>query len=83
MELQQYDELTFENIKHIDENGVEFWYARDLQKTLEYTEWRNFLLVIDKAKIACDTAKNPIVEHFVDVNKSISDVNKCQLLTIF
>ncbi|VLS41163.1 DNA-damage-inducible protein D [Streptococcus pneumoniae] len=71
MELQQYDELTFENIKHIDENGVEFWYARDLQKTLEYTEWRNFLLVIDKAKIACDTAKNPIVEHFVDVNKSI------------
>ncbi|WP_370684848.1 BRO family protein, partial [Streptococcus pneumoniae] len=53
------------------ENGVEFWYARDLQKTLEYTEWRNFLLVIDKAKIACDTAKNPIVEHFVDVNKSI------------
>lgn len=73
MELQQYDELTFENIKHIDENGVEFWYARDLQKTLEYTEWRNFLLVIDKAKIACDTAKNPIVEHFVDVNKSISN----------
>lgn len=72
MEIQQYDELTFENIKHIDDNGVEFWYARDLQKTLEYTEWRNFLLVIDKAKIACDTAKNPIIEHFVDVNKSIS-----------
>lgn len=64
MELQQYDELTFENIKHIDENGVEFWYARDLQKTLEYTEWRNFLLVIDKAKIACDTAKKPHCRAF-------------------
>ena len=50
MEIQQYDELTFENIKHIDENGVEFWYARELQTILEYMEWRNFNQVIDKAK---------------------------------
>ncbi|MHB9781427.1 DNA damage-inducible protein D [Streptococcus sp. 10F2] len=71
-ELKKYDELTFENIKHIDQNGVEFWYARELQPILEYTEWRNFMQVIDKAKIACENAGNRTIEHFVDVNKSIS-----------
>lgn len=71
-ELQHYDELTFENIKRIDENGVEFWYARELQTVLEYTEWRNFNQVIDKAKLACENSGKRVVEHFVDVNKSIS-----------
>lgn len=70
--LQHYDELTFENIKHIDENGVEFWFARELQQVLEYTEWRNFNQVIDKAKIACENSGKLAVEHFVDVNKSIT-----------
>ena len=37
-----YSQQTFESIKHIDENGAEFWYARELQVALEYTEWRNF-----------------------------------------
>lgn len=41
---------TFEEIKHIDENGIEFWYARDLQKVLDYKEWRKFDGVIEKAK---------------------------------
>lgn len=72
MELQHYDELTFENIKHIDENSVEFWYARELQLVLEYAEWRNFNQVIDKAKLACENSGKRVVEHFVDVNKSIS-----------
>lgn len=71
-DLQHYDELTFENIKRIDENGVEFWYARELQTVLEYTEWRNFNQVIDKAKLACENSGKRVVEHFVDVNKSIS-----------
>ncbi|MTB63841.1 DNA damage-inducible protein D [Streptococcus sp. zg-86] len=70
-ELQQYDELTFENIKHIDENGVEFWYARELQTILEYTEWRNFNQVIDKAKIACENSGKSVVANFVDVNKTV------------
>ena len=39
MEIKQYDELTFENIKHIDEYNNEFWYARELQKVLEYKDW--------------------------------------------
>ena len=71
MELQQYDELTFENIKHIDENGVEFWYARVLQTILEYMEWRNFNQVIDKAKIACENSGKRVVANFVDVNKTV------------
>ena len=71
MELQQYDELTFENIKHIDENGVEFWYARELQNILEYMEWRNFNQVIDKAKIACENSGERVVTNFVDVNKTV------------
>ena len=44
---------NFEDYVHIDENGVEFWYARQLQELLQYKEWRNFNKVIDKAKEAC------------------------------
>ena len=51
-------------------NEQEFWYARDLQVALEYTEWRNFCKVIDKAKEACRGSNNAVSEHFVDINKS-------------
>ncbi|CCX35816.1 dNA-damage-inducible protein D [Clostridium sp. CAG:1000] len=49
-ELKEYTERLFEDIKHIDENGCEFWYARELQKVLEYKEWRNFNKIISRAK---------------------------------
>ena len=62
---------AFESIVQQD-NTIEFWYARDLQKILGYNEWRNFLLVINKAKIACEHSKQAITDHFVDVNKMIS-----------
>lgn len=61
---------TFEGSAYV-QNGVEYWMARDLQKLLDYTEWRNFLLVIDKAKIACMNSGQNISDHFVDVNKTI------------
>ena len=64
------DESIFEEIKHHIEDGTEYWYARELQHVLEYTDWRNFLKVIDKAKIACENSKIIVEEHFVDVNKS-------------
>ncbi len=62
---------TFEDIKHIDEYGNEYWLARELQKVLEYKEWRNFELVVNKAKKACENSNFDVFERFVDVNKTI------------
>jgi DNA-damage-inducible protein D len=70
-ELVQSLTKNFENYAHKDENGVEFWYARDLQKLLGYTEWRNFEIVIEKARKSCKNASLTIKEHFVDVNKTL------------
>jgi DNA-damage-inducible protein D len=61
---------NFEGYVH-EKDGVEFWYARDLQALLGYTEWRNFLKVIEKAREACKNSNHPILDHFVDINKSI------------
>jgi len=73
--LKALEYKPFEVIKQIDENGREFWYARDLQNVLQYSEWRNFKKVIDKAMLACKNAKHPIREHFVDVNKTLKMPN--------
>lgn len=70
-DIEKYSEATFENIKHTNEYGQEFWYARELQQALEYTEWRNFSSVVEKAKTACSTSGNEIDDHFVDVNKMV------------
>lgn len=51
--------------------GVEFWFARDVQILLEYSEWRNFCQVIEKAKIACQNSGQKVADHFVDVNKMV------------
>jgi DNA-damage-inducible protein D len=64
-------ENVFENILHRNEYGEEYWLARELQKTLEYSEWRNFFKVIEKAKTACQNSKNAVELHFVDVNKMV------------
>ena len=72
MKIQEYSEKIFENIKNINEYGAEFWYARDLQKILEYKEWRNFNKVVNKAKDACENSKNDVSDHFVEVNKMIN-----------
>lgn len=70
-DIATYSENIFENIKHINEYGQEYWYARELQHALEYSEWRNFCKVIDKAKEACKGSNNDILDHFVDVNKIV------------
>lgn len=52
-------------------DGVEYWFARDLQELLGYTKWENFIRVIDKGKIACSNAKQEIPDHFLDVRKMV------------
>jgi DNA-damage-inducible protein D len=61
---------TFEESAY-SRNKVEYWMARDLQKLIDYDEWRNFLKVIDKAKTACMNSGQNIADHFVDVNKMV------------
>ena len=70
-EIKEYTENVFESIKHVDENGVEFWYARELQKVLQYREWRNFKKSIEKAIISCKASNYKILDHFVRGNKMI------------
>lgn len=69
--IQKLTYDTFESIKQIDDFGNEFWYARALAKVLDYADYRNFLNVIDKAKIACNVSNNNVLDHFVDVNEMI------------
>lgn len=62
---------TFEDIKHIDENGYEYWNARELMIALEYSKWENFHKVIKKAMIACEKSNNVISDHFPELRKIV------------
>jgi len=70
-EVTTYSQQTFENIKHFDENGNEFWYARELQKALEYTEYGKFLPVIEKAIEACRKTGFDEGNHFAHVSEMV------------
>lgn len=63
---------TFEDFANKTDSGVEFWLARDLQHLLGYTEWRNFVKVINKAKTSCEASDNNILDHFVELNKMVT-----------
>ena len=69
--LKEYSNKSFEDIKHIDGNGIEYWYARELQRVLEYNKWENFEKVIQKAKIACENTGISVDDHFPDVRKMV------------
>lgn len=71
-EETNYTESLFESIRHVNEYGEDFWYARELQVALEYKEWRNLKKVIRKAITACGNSENSISDHFVDINKMVN-----------
>ena len=72
MEIQTITKLnsTFEEYAY-EQDGIEYWLARDLQQLLDYAQWRNFLNVIDKAKDSCKTSGETVSDHFADVSKTI------------
>lgn len=69
--IKKYGIEGFEQIKHIDENGVEYWYARELQLVLDYKEWRKFENTIKKAMDACENSAISAFDHFVGADKTI------------
>ena len=62
--IEEYTEKIFEDIKHVDDSGNEYWEGRELQQILGYKEWRYFSSVIEKAQIACSQSNNNINSHF-------------------
>ena len=70
-ELTKYSEQTFDNIKHINEYGQEYWLARELQHVLEYDQWRRFDDTIARAKQACQNSGASVEDHFADVGKMV------------
>ena len=73
---------TFEEYA-CEEEGVEYWLARELQELLGYAEWRNFSNAVDKAKESCKTAGVAVSDHFVDVNKMIGNRDPSGFATFF
>jgi len=73
MKVELIQQLTdnFEGHVQQADSGVEFWLARDVQHLLAYSEWRNFMTVIHKAKVACEVSEQSVVDHFVEVNKMV------------
>ena len=71
-EVKEYTEKIFDDIKHVDGNGMEYWCARDLQVVLEYKKWQKFQNVIENAKIACEQSKFIIDNHFTQVGKMVN-----------
>lgn len=70
-DLTNYSESIFEEIKHTNEYGQEYWRARELQKVLDYTEFNKFLPVIKKAMDSCETSGNSIPNHFAEVSEMV------------
>lgn len=69
--IEEYNEIIFERIKHIDELGNEYWEARELQKVLEYAQWRRFNEVIERAITSCNMSEKDSLYHFAKIGKMV------------
>ncbi|EIL87998.1 DNA-damage-inducible protein D [Rhodanobacter fulvus Jip2] len=69
--LSAQHQSAFEAIRQCEENGSEWWSARDLAPLLDYVQWRNFVQVVEKAKLACQKAGKHVADHFADVSKMV------------
>ena len=69
--LEIIDNNVFEDIKHIDNDGNEYWLGRELMIALKYTKWENFKKVIDKAIITCKSSNYIVSDHFPDIRKMV------------
>lgn len=67
-----HNHQTFEALKHLNAKGEEFWYARALAKVLDYSDYRNFVAVIEKAKKACEVSNQNAADHLVEVTEMVS-----------
>jgi len=70
---------VFESIKHTDEHGNEFWYARELMEVIGYTKWENFHNVVKEAMIACSKSNIEILEHFPEIRKVLKVGNNAKM----
>lgn len=70
-ELMKYSDQTFEDIKHINEDGQEFWYARELQHVLEYAQWRYMKETVERARLACENSGLNPDDHFAEIRKMV------------
>ena len=75
-QIQKLHESTFESIRKTNQQGQDFWSARQLAKVLGYLEYRNFLPVVLKAKEACLNSKQMVEDHFVDSHEMVSIFSK-------
>ena len=71
-EIKEFTTKVFEDIKHIDEFGNEYWLARELQKAIGYSQWRRFENTISKAKTSCDNSNVSVEDHFANIGKMIN-----------
>lgn len=69
--IAKHHHATFEGIKQSDDQGHEFWLARELAPLLDYPQWRNFLPVLDKARVACSNSGQRVEDHFADIRKMV------------
>lgn len=70
-QLTEYSEKTFDDIRHVNEYGQEYWLARELQPVLEYSQWRYLKEAVSRAKIACKNSGYDPADHFADVRKMV------------